>query len=290
MPSRLENPKGHPYITGFSGWRRWTFILTGTAATAVLGLFDLKTGIEVPLSMFYLIPVFAVSWFAGTGPGLFMCAGSALAYFATHHSRGEPAPALLLLAADSAARLVFYSVLALLTANLRLYLKRQVHLARTDPLTGAANARMFYEQAELELARSRRHRRPLALLYFDVDDFKEVNDSYGHQTGDMVLLEAARAAQGVIREVDLLARLGGDEFAVLLPEADEAAARKVVDKLTDKMIKLNFRVHYPVTFSFGAVSFRTAPDSVANMIYWADRMMYQAKKEGKNRTRLKAFE
>jgi diguanylate cyclase (GGDEF)-like protein len=163
-------------------------------------------------------------------------------------------------------------------------------MARTDPLTGAANARMFYEQAELELARSRRHRRPLALLYFDVDDFKEVNDSYGHQTGDMVLLEAARAAQGVIREVDLLARLGGDEFAVLLPEADEAAARKVVDKLTDKMIKLNFRVHYPVTFSFGAVSFRTAPDSVANMIYWADRMMYQAKKEGKNRTRLKAFE
>jgi diguanylate cyclase (GGDEF)-like protein len=262
----------------------------GAAATGLLGLFDLKTGVEVPLSMFYLIPVFAVSWLAGARPGFFICVCASLSYFATHHPRWELERALLLLTADSAARLVFYSVVTLLTANLRLYLERQVHMARTDPLTGAANARAFYEQAELELARARRFRRPVSLVYFDIDDFKEVNDSYGHQIGDLVLVEAARAARSVIREVDLLARLGGDEFAVLLPEADGPSARKVVDKVRDKMLKLNFRTHYPVTFSFGAASFRTAPDSVANMIFWADRTMYQAKQEGKDRVRHESFD
>lgn len=131
-------------------------ILAGMAAVALLGIFDTSTGIEVPLSMFYLLPVMLISWYVGKGSGILMSFLSALSYFVTHYHHWIPQRTLMLLTADSAARLVFYSALSFISASLRLYLERQYQLARTDSLTGAANPRRFYEQAELELVRSRR--------------------------------------------------------------------------------------------------------------------------------------
>ncbi len=167
-----------------------------------------------------------------------------------------------------------------LTAELNSYLDRQVALARTDPLTGLANIRWFGERAELESARARRYGRPVSLIYFDIDGFKSINDTYGHQAGDFVLMEVFRAVSGAIRCVDLMARMGGDEFAVLMPEIDFLRLPMVVEKIQRRVNDLKIRERYPLTLSIGAVAFSRQAPSVADMVYWADREMYRAKDQG----------
>jgi diguanylate cyclase (GGDEF)-like protein len=104
-------------------------------------------------------------------------------------------------------------------------------LARTDPLTGLANRRGWDEQLARELARARRSGEALSVALLDVDDFKAFNDAHGHQAGDRLLLEAAAAWNGQLRDVDILCRWGGDEFAVLLPACPRAQAAEVIARL-----------------------------------------------------------
>ena len=104
--------------------------------------------------------------------------------------------------------------------------------ARTDPLTGLANRRGWNEQLGRELAQARRSGRPVSVALMDIDDFKAFNDSRGHQAGDRLLVAAAAAWQGQLREGDLLCRWGGDEFAALLPDCSEGAAHEIIARVT----------------------------------------------------------
>ena len=105
-------------------------------------------------------------------------------------------------------------------------------LARTDPLTGLANRRGWNEQLGRELAQARRSGRPVSVALLDIDNFKGFNDSRGHQAGDRLLVAAAAAWQGQLREGDLLCRWGGDEFAALLPDCSEGAAHEIIARVT----------------------------------------------------------
>src|SRR5215203_2114054 len=104
-------------------------------------------------------------------------------------------------------------------------------LARTDPLTGLANRRGWDEQLSRELARAQRSAAALSIALLDLDDFKSFNDAHGHQAGDRLLVEAAAAWRGQLREVDVLCRWGGDEFAVLLPDCSASEAVEVIARL-----------------------------------------------------------
>ena len=104
--------------------------------------------------------------------------------------------------------------------------------ARTDPLTGLANRRGWNEQLSRELAQAQRSGRPVSVALMDIDDFKAFNDSRGHQAGDRLLVAAAAAWQGQLREGDLLCRWGGDEFAALLPDCSEGAAHEIIARVT----------------------------------------------------------
>jgi diguanylate cyclase len=104
--------------------------------------------------------------------------------------------------------------------------------ARTDPLTGLANRRGWNEQLSRELAQARRSGRPVSVALMDIDDFKRFNDSRGHQAGDRLLVAAAAAWQGQLREGDVLCRWGGDEFAALLPDCSEGAAQEIIGRVT----------------------------------------------------------
>jgi diguanylate cyclase (GGDEF)-like protein len=104
-------------------------------------------------------------------------------------------------------------------------------LARTDPLTGLANRRGWDEQLTRELARARRSGEAVSVALLDLDDFKAFNDAHGHQAGDRLLLEAAAAWYGQLRDVDILCRWGGDEFAVLLPACPRAQADEVIERM-----------------------------------------------------------
>jgi diguanylate cyclase (GGDEF)-like protein len=166
--------------------------------------------------------------------------------------------------------------------------QQMTELAHTDSLTGLANRRWLLELLEREFLRARRYRRPLSLIYLDLDGFKDVNDAFGHLFGDGLLRSAARSMQAVLRAADLLARIGGDEFAVLLPETDLAGAENVAGKLR-RALQSTTRPYGtalpPLTFSAGLCQMREADRTIDDLILRADEAQYLAKGAGRGETR-----
>jgi diguanylate cyclase (GGDEF)-like protein len=158
-------------------------------------------------------------------------------------------------------------------------------LAQHDMLTGLPNRAMFQEQAQQLIAQAGRHGRRAALLFIDLDNFKQVNDSLGHGTGDALLKAAAKRLRLAIREEDLVARLGGDEFCVLLGEVDGPAdAAAVAQKLLAALID-NFRIgerELYATASIGIGCFPEDGDDANTLLMHADVAMYRAKDSGRN--------
>ncbi len=167
-------------------------------------------------------------------------------------------------------------------AKLKESLERERSAARIDFLTGILNRRGFYEIAGSESQRSRRYKRPLSMVYVDLDNFKRVNDTLGHDAGDELLVQVAAVVHSEVRGTDTVGRLGGDEFAVLLPETDQADGKVVVEKLQRQLRKAMLEKKWPVTFSIGLISFQSPPESTDEMVREADRVMYSAKLRGKN--------
>jgi len=120
------------------------------------------------------------------------------------------------------------------------------------------------------------------MTYMDIDNFKGVNDRFGHQTGNNLLRLVAHRIKANVREVDTVARLGGDEFAILLTETGSESAQAVFRKLQKDLLEAMQENKWPVTFSMGAVTFMRPPIDVEEMIKKADELMYMAKKSGKN--------
>lgn len=167
------------------------------------------------------------------------------------------------------------------------YLEELQRLAITDVLTGAYNRRYLIEHLEKEVARAHRHERPLALLLFDVDHFKQVNDRYGHLAGDRVLEEiGARLRAKFLRKGEIFARFGGEEFVVVLTETEAEEAREAAERLRAAIGGEPFAVEgnsIPITVSVGvAVLGPTVPTSRA-LLGVADENLYRAKREGRDR-------
>ena len=156
-----------------------------------------------------------------------------------------------------------------------------------DALTSVHNKRFFLEFLEREISRSQRHATTLALVLFDVDHFKHVNDTYGHMAGDAALKEICRRLRPRIRREDLLARYGGEEFACVLPDTTRSGAAIFAEALRilverDPVVHQGTRI--PVTISLGvAVHSIDEPASTNDLIRRADEKLYQAKREGRNR-------
>lgn len=157
-------------------------------------------------------------------------------------------------------------------------------LTTTDGLTQVHNKRYFLDTLERELSRSRRHQRPLSLVLFDIDRFKQVNDTHGHLAGDAVLKQLAALVKDKIRREDVFARYGGEEFAVILPEIDAKGAAGVCEKI--RALVDNTPFHFegeaiPVTISAGYAMLAPDDDSLS-FVGRADEKLYQAKEEGRN--------
>jgi len=161
--------------------------------------------------------------------------------------------------------------------------KRIEELAFSDPLTGLPNRVMLTERVEFALAMAQRHHEPLALMFLDLDRFKQINDSLGHLHGDRVLVEVARRLGTCVRQVDTVARLGGDEFVLLLHQTDargaEALARRVLEVLGEPFVLEG--LHFSVTGSIGIALFPTDGETMNDLIKNADAAMYKVKERGR---------
>ncbi len=242
-----------------------------------VGVGDQLTG-SANFTLLYLGPIAFGTWSVGLRTGLALSVVSAAVSFATDLGLGL-GPAVMVW--NLLVQLGVFLALALLLDALRNRLIFEQQAARTDPLTGIANRRDFLESAELELERARRHLRPVTVAYLDLDDFKAVNDRFGHEAGDAVLVTVATTLRQATRAVDAVARLGGDEFGLLLPETDGPTAETLARRLQSTLAEAIQVRGWQVTFSLGVVTFHRAPRSVDEMINRADELMYQAKRARK---------
>ena len=164
---------------------------------------------------------------------------------------------------------------------------RLYNLATIDGLTGLVVRRHFQAKIEEEYRRARRYSKPLAYLMTDIDHFKKFNDTYGHQTGDMVLREVARIVRDTVRDTDIAARYGGEEFAVILPETEPEGAMLLAERLRQKVESAVFSGptgDLKVTISVGVCTMPVnQPESATEMIKMADEALYVCKRNGRNR-------
>ena len=249
----------HMTIVAVASWRfgpvgRWATVGAATAGWSATQL--VAQGMTLTD-----IPTEAVVWYVGLRL-------AALASVAATVGAGRAAARRLLRTEDALA----------------LSLLRERDSARRDRLTRLWNSRYLHEALDREIYRCRRYGRPFGLLVVDLDGFKAVNDTAGHEAGDRVLQTIGRIIRENCRTTDIPARLGGDEFAVIVPEASRLTVPRYAMKLVDLIGRAPFPPGLPrVTASVGAVAFERAPESADAALGAADEAMYAAKRDGKNR-------
>jgi diguanylate cyclase (GGDEF)-like protein len=272
-----------PLINDLENHRPRFWLVFGVALVALLGIIDYLTGYELSFSLFYLAPITLVSWYGNQRSGLFISVLSAITWFVADFASGNRYANPAIFFWNTLIRLGFFLIVTSLMVALKRELAKEKELTRTDYLTGAATIRHFYELAQTELNRLHRYQRPLTMVYIDLDDFKQINDRFGHSIGDKVLCHFTRIIRHQIRNTDIVARLGGDEFAMLLPETGEADAQTIITRLQPRLLAEMESNHWPVTISMGVVTFLKSPGTVDAMVGIADSCMYSVKMGGKNR-------
>jgi len=261
--------------------RSVTFMLS-LVLIGCLGLIDYWTGPELSVSIFYLLPISLTAWLLGRRWAMVMSGIAMLSWLWADVAYGELRQGFIPYW-NALIRFGYFLIVSYLFAFIRGRLERERILSRTDPLTGAMNKLAFSELAEHELNRVKRYQHPLSLAYIDLDNFKHVNDTWGHKTGDKLLITVVDTLQGVMRRTDLVARLGGDEFVVVMIETKPAEARQAFMKAQASLLTAMKENGWPVTFSIGIVTFLEPPETVEGLLHVADTLMYRAKRRGKNR-------
>jgi diguanylate cyclase (GGDEF)-like protein len=257
------------------------WVIIAAIMVAVIGGVDILTGSEMSVSFFYLIPICLVTWVSGRKLGLIFSLVSAGIWFLADMWAGGSYSQPFLRYWNALMRLGIFCVVALLLPLVKM-LGHEKELARTDYLTGIANRFSFFEVAQTELARSSRYKHPFTIAYIDIDGFKNVNDRFGHKTGDELLCVVVNQIKSKLRRADFIARMGGDEFIVILPETDHIAAKVIFPKIHAALLDEMRRREWPVTFSIGVITCLKTTCTVEELVRDADELMYSVKKETKN--------
>lgn len=240
-------------------------------------------GHEITVSLFLLVPIALATWYGSYRVSLLLCLLSAFIWYLVDvGSSGNPYSNPLAPYWNSAIRLGLFLITVQLLIQLKTNLNIEKGLSRTDNLTGTLNGRGFTEVAENLFELSSRHQRPTTIAYIDLDDFKKVNDEFGHSEGDKVLQTVGGILLKSVRKSDVVGRLGGDEFSIILPETNEIGAMSTFLKLKDELTAAMKQHNWPIGFSIGVVSFDLPPAKLDEAIRSADALMYHVKRNGKN--------
>ena len=183
-----------------------------------------------------------------------------------------------------------YQVLAIRDVTQQKQVEMQLQdLANTDPLTGINNRRHFFQLADKELARTVRYQSDLSILMLDIDNFKSINDNFGHSIGDQVIKSAADTLTSLLRENDIVGRLGGEEFAALLPgtaiRPGHDAAERIRKTVSETAIPVAGK-QIRFTVSIGVAQYKSEDDNIDSIINRADSALYEAKKSGRNQVKM----
>lgn len=251
--------------------------------TLLVGYLHTLTGLSYEFHVFFILPVLVVSWFNGKRFGYGMAVLAAVEWFIADRSLASDQANVLPLIFNTAMRLTIFLYGAWLIAEMRRVLMRESRMAREDALTQLPNRREFHERGQQAFAQGQRQSAPFTAVFIDLDRFKEVNDTLGHDIGDALLVTVARIIREQVRASDIPARLGGDEFALLLPNMNAEAASVYVEKLRKRLLEGMTEKGWPVTFSIGVASYQVAPQDFDLLVKQADALMYEVKRSGRDR-------
>jgi diguanylate cyclase (GGDEF)-like protein len=263
--------------------------MLGLLFVVLVGILDHLTGPQLFFSIFYLFPIFLVTWFTERRIGMTVSLASAVAWLIADFTSGARYSNPAIPYWNASVRLGTFLILTSILSSLRNSLERDRELARTDALTGVANGRYFMELADREINRANRYGHPFTVAFIDLDNFKAVNDRYGHSAGDTLLYLVADTIQKNVRVTDIVARLGGDEFVILLPETGPAPAQAITQKIQRINSDAIRKNEWPVTFSMGVATFMRPPSTIDEMLKISDDLMYAAKRKGKNTIQFEVF-
>ncbi len=252
----------------------------------VVSIVDYFTPSDLALSLYYFLIVALVAWKTGSSTVTMGVALSSAAVWLAAESLKAGGPNRMVLLLNGTSRLVILVALGWVICRLKVALNAERALARTDFVTGALNARAFHEETRIEAERARRSGHSLTVAYVDLDNFKAINDNFGHSRGNDVLRQVAETMKSDLRLGDRVSRVGGDEFALLLPETGYARGRQAITRLQATLRRAMEQHGWPVTFSIGVAVFDAPAMDIDAILRKADEMMYQAKAAGKNRFRI----
>lgn len=252
-----------------------------------IGLLDFYTGTELSIAPLYLIPVLLVSWCLGRTSGLAVAFLASATLILSNWLGGRTYTSVWILPANIFMRGTVFATLAYVASAFRQHVEQTERLSLIDALTGAWNRRAFYQAITTEIANSRRTGKPFSLAYFDVDDFKVINDTLGHEGGDNVLKTLVSVCMQKARKSDLIGRLGGDEFALLLPETDMNTLQEALPRLLNEV---KSALGSNISLSVGALSCTQLPPNVEAVILQADELMYEVKHASKDSIRYADFQ
>jgi diguanylate cyclase (GGDEF)-like protein len=256
--------------------------IIGVALSIVIFYVDyIILGPEVTFTLLYLFPIVAVAWVSGFRPGVFVATLSIIEWgYIKFHNFQSPEISLFML--NIISKFVVFIFVIFIITQLKARIKKEKLFATHDHLTGVLNRKGFYEILEIEVYRAKRNRTSLGLAYCDIDNFKEVNDSLGHDAGDDVLIQFSKMVTSEIRKTDIFARIGGDEFVILFQDIDLRESKSIVRKIMNEFAKISERKEWPTTLSIGIGVFRSRHLDIKKMMTATDTLMYNVKKGTKN--------
>ena len=265
-------------------------VFAGFMLIGIIGYVDYLTGYEFAFSVFYVFPIYLITWLTNQRSGLMASIASAVTWLVADITTGHPYSHPLIPIWNTLIRLSFFVIITFLLASLKNALQREKELSLTDYLTSASNSRHFYEAAQMEIDRFQRYQHPFTVAYIDFDNFKTMNDQFGHTKGDLILQTVVSFIRKKTRKTDMVARLGGDEFALLLPETDQESAQIIFANLHSGLLDEMRKNNWSITFSIGVVTCKVSPHTTDELVKMADELMYSVKSNGKNTVKYSVYE
>ena len=265
-------------------------VFAGFILIGIIGFVDYFTGYEFAFSVFYVFPIYLITWLKNQRFGFVASIASAITWLVADITTGHPYSHPLIPIWNSLIRLAFFVIITFLLASLKSALQREKGLSLTDYLTTASNSRHFYEVAQMEINRFQRYQHPFTVAYIDLDNFKTMNDQFGHAKGDLILQTVVSFISMKTRKTDMIARLGGDEFALLFPETDQESAKIIFTNLHSGLLDEMQKNNWSITFSIGVVTCKVSPHTTDELVKMADELMYLVKSNGKNTVKYSVYE
>lgn len=255
--------------------------LIAVVLAILIGIAEFSLHESIDFSLLYLIPISLIVLLVGRIEGFALAVVSSLGFILIDYLLNGWS-VIYFTIINAAMRFGIFACFVILLYFLKEAHEREAILARRDSLTGVLNGRGFYEDIKYEVAKFNRENGVITLAYMDIDNFKTVNDTLGHNEGDMLLRLVASTIEKTVRSVDSVARLGGDEFAVLFPGMNENNTKKIISRIKEILDEQAIQNKLPISFSMGVVTFNKLPSSIDEMIKIADEHMYAVKNNGKN--------